>query len=105
MATRYSGDVTIRVGCPESGGYQVRITRGKDHAWSQNIQPPATGFGAGVAYDSPAAIDAVARAALAFAEDLGADISPEIETATLTARDTGYTCTFVQYAVRRTKRG
>lgn len=78
MAKRFSGHATISItyhdGDRTSGGqpfYKYTISsRGKSVA-SGRVRPPASGFGRGIAYDSAAAYDQSARAALNFALDDG----------------------------------
>ena len=69
MATRYSGKLRISAVLDDrTGNYRVGVTDGK-HRWRGSVGAPASGFGAGVAYDSPRAFDQVASAALSFASD------------------------------------
>ena len=69
MATRYSGKLRISAVLDDrTGNYRVGVTDGK-HRWRGSVGAPASGFGAGIGYDSPAAYDSVAHAALSFASD------------------------------------
>ena len=81
MAIRYSGNATIRVTYRDSGDYACSVSVAGRSVWSGTVGAPASGFGPGVAYDSPEAYDSTARAALAFAEeDTGGDaIQPDWE--------------------------
>ena len=84
MAIRYSGGLKINVVYQDRGDYRVVVTeygpdashrhplrqfQGTPKKWVGIVKPPASGFGRGVAYDSPEAYDQTARAALAFAAD------------------------------------
>ena len=73
MATRYSGDLVIRLRYVDAayGEYRVRIldARSGEELWDGTIGAPRAGFGPGIAYDSKRAYDETARAAIAFAED------------------------------------
>ena len=68
MARRFSGNATIYLSYTDRGDYRVTIgVEGRD-AWRGRVNPPAAGFGPGIAYDSSEAYDQTARAAIAFAE-------------------------------------
>lgn len=76
MATRYSGEVVIRVqwvdrihgNCPHGGHYKTSVSvRGK-HVWSGVVCAPAS-LPRGQGVDSPKAYDDTAHAALSFADD------------------------------------
>ena len=84
MAIRYSGLVKINVVYRDQGDYRAVVTlndpedfrrhplkafRKKAPSWTGFINPPAAGFGRGIAYDSPEAYDQTAHAALSFADD------------------------------------
>lgn len=69
MATRYSGNATIRMVYQDSGDYACTVSVAGRNVWTGTVGAPAVGFGDGIAYDSPDAYDETARAALAFAED------------------------------------
>src|SRR5271154_2102197 len=73
MTTRYSGKITIRV-LYDDRGYKASVTDGH-YTWRGYIDPPASGFGPGIAYDSPRAYDSAAHAALSFANDEMGDLS------------------------------
>ncbi len=70
MATRYSGNLTIRVLYKDQGHYKCSVT-GPGVRWSGLITPARGGFGAGVAYDSEKAYDEIAESALSFASAEG----------------------------------
>lgn len=93
MATRYSGDLTIRVQWidkahtgPHGGYYRCTISRGKNHLWSGAINA-AQHITDGV--DSSASYDSTARAALAFADHEGADVESAAYAADLSDRWVG----------------
>jgi hypothetical protein len=67
MATRYSGNATIRIHFTEMDDYGVSISAGGRNVYRGTVGAPAVGFGPGVAYDSSEAFDETARAALSFA--------------------------------------
>lgn len=77
MAIRYSGNATIRLTYRDQGDYKVTIAVGGRNVWRGAVGAPASGFGEGIAYDGPEAYDATARAALAFAENEGAEFTDE----------------------------
>jgi len=94
MAKRYIGDavVTIKyVGTDRDGRDEyVGTIRVENYAWKfSSLYAPAVGFGAGVAYDSPAAYDSMAKAAVSFGSyyttcNRGDDVpdwAPDAETA------------------------
>jgi hypothetical protein len=68
MAKRYSGEVVVTVVYEDRGDYKATVAIGRRNVWSDRIGAPASGFGRGVAYDSPKAYDSTARAALSFAD-------------------------------------
>ena len=87
MAKRYVGDACIRIQFKQAqvGGdyYHCSISMKGQHLATLTIRPPPVGYGDGVAYDSPAAYDQVAIAALALAgddarEETSADIAGDI---------------------------
>jgi len=75
MAIRYSGNVTIRLTYKDAhfwhgeyvaeGYYGRVIVNGQ--GYSSEVRPPLSGFGSGIAYDSPEAYDEIARSMVAFA--------------------------------------
>ena len=66
-AVRYSGSVRIELTYQDSDGcYDGKVVVG-GHTYSVSVGPPASGYGPGVAYDSPEAYDRAAHAALSFA--------------------------------------
>jgi hypothetical protein len=67
MATRYSGNLVIRVLYDDRGDYKCSVT-GPGGNWRGRVRPAPAGFGAGVGYDSPRAYDEIARSAVSFAE-------------------------------------
>jgi hypothetical protein len=69
MAKRYSGRAVVTVTYQDRGDYKCSVSIGKRAVWSGRISAPKSGFGRGVAYDSPAAYDHTAETALSFAED------------------------------------
>jgi hypothetical protein len=106
MATRYSGNATIRVVYLDHLTYQCRVSVDGRSVWHGWIGPPERGFGPGIAYDSPRAYDSTARAALAFAEDEGMDLSLDHEMVTqitgpANQDGTGNTCTIDRVQVGR----
>lgn len=64
MARRYCGSIAIDVVYADYEVYRVRVL-----GRSFNVGAPASGFGAGIGYDSSEAYDQVARAAVSFSED------------------------------------
>ena len=88
MAIRYSGGLKINVVYRDAGDYRAVIT---DYTQGQAprstkpfpfktrsvparkavifVRPAASGFGRGIAYDSPRAYDEIAGSALSFADD------------------------------------
>jgi DNA-directed RNA polymerase subunit RPC12/RpoP len=84
MATRYCGNARISLTYRDRDIYAVRVygPESKRALWSGTIGAPAAGFGPGIAYDSPAAYDETARAAIAFADHdtMLMNTSPEVET-------------------------
>ena len=73
MAIRYSGGLKINVIYRDNGDYRAVITEYGPRRSLQRevhiIRPATSGFGRGVAYDSPQAYDEMAHAALSFADD------------------------------------
>jgi hypothetical protein len=66
-AVRYSGSVRIELTYEDSDGcYDGKVVV-DGHTYSVSVGPPASGYGPGVAYDSPEAYDRAAHAALSFA--------------------------------------
>jgi hypothetical protein len=66
-AVRYSGSVRIELTYQDSDGcYDGKVVVG-GHTYGVSVGPPASGYGPGIAYDSPEAYDRAARAALSFA--------------------------------------
>ena len=66
-AVRYSGSVRIELTYQDSDGcYDGKVVV-DGHTYSVSVGPPASGYGPGVAYDSPEAYDRAAHAALSFA--------------------------------------
>jgi hypothetical protein len=66
-AVRYSGSVRIELSYNDSDGcYDGKVVV-DGHTYSVSVGPPASGYGPGVAYDSPEAYDRAAHAALSFA--------------------------------------
>lgn len=86
MAKRYCGNLKIRItycdGNMEypSGYYRCSVT-GRGGKWSGIVGPAASGFGRGIAYDSPVAYDTVARSAVSFATDAVNDLTDDAELA------------------------
>ncbi len=68
MATRYSGNVQIRL--TYTGGlddcYDGKV-RADGHSYAVSVYAPKVGFGPGIAYDSPEAYDQAAHSMLSFA--------------------------------------
>ena len=76
MAIRYSGGLKINVVYRDAGDYRAVVTEYGHGASRRNkavvfVRPAASGFGRGIAYDSPKAYDEIARSALSFAVDDG----------------------------------
>ena len=66
-AVRYSGSVRIELTYQDSDGcYDGKVVV-SGHTYSVAVGPPASGYGPGIAYDSPEAYDRAAHAALSFA--------------------------------------
>lgn len=64
---RYRGSVRIELSYDDSDGcYDGEVIVG-GHTYSVAVGPPASGYGPGIAYDSPEAYDRAAHAALSFA--------------------------------------
>jgi hypothetical protein len=79
MAKRYSGNLLINVTYNDKNFYRTSVSSGGQPLWSGIVRPAPTGFGPGVAYDSPKAYDEVAQTAIAFAEDEKGGIADEAE--------------------------
>ena len=80
MARRYSGNLSVTVLYEDEGRdgrYRVTVSNGRD-AYKTFLRPPASGFGPGIAYDSPEAYDRVARAAISFAIDEHPEAFPDV---------------------------
>lgn len=74
MAIRYSGGLKINVVYRDAGDYRAVVTEYGYGALRRNkavvfVRPAASGFGRGIAYDSPIAYDEIAASALTFADD------------------------------------
>lgn len=69
MAKRYSGRAVVTVTYKDDGAYRAVVAVGGKNVWRGSIAPPWAGYGPGISYDSPAAYDRTARAALSFAMD------------------------------------
>ena len=72
MAHRYSGTVRIDVsyfGGADGRHYDCSVYAIGEKPWHGGVGAAPAGFGPGVAYDSPAAYDSIARSALSFAAD------------------------------------
>jgi len=69
MATRYSGNLRITCTYRDRGDYKCTVTPHGGKAHTVFVNPPASGYGPGISYDSPEAYDRVAHAAIAFAAD------------------------------------
>lgn len=78
MARRYSGRVSIDVVYKDEGYYDVKVKSPEVPRYIFTIEPPASGFGPGVAYDSPEAYDSVAKSAAAFANDKYPELDSEL---------------------------
>jgi hypothetical protein len=78
MARRFAGDalsIYVKINA-DSESYDCRVVahkysscRGTAAAYPVTVGAPASGFGLGIAYDSPVAYDRIAKSALAFAQD------------------------------------
>lgn len=78
MAKRTIGNLTVSMRIDDSTGehYFCRVSiKGTRTAWTGRVGAPRVGFGAGVAYDSTRAYDAIAQAAVAFASSPTGDES------------------------------
>lgn len=83
MAVRYCGRAVVRVYYSALDSYRGTITVPKDgrrqgstHRFA-DLHPPARGYGARIAYDSPEAYDRTVCAALSFALAEGSDCTDE----------------------------
>ena len=66
-AVRYSGSVRIELTYEDSDGcYDGKVVV-DGHTYSVSVGAPASGYGPGIAFDSPEAYDRAAHAALSFA--------------------------------------
>ena len=79
MAKRYSGNLQINVAYDDRGHYRTSVSRGGTNLWHGRVDPAPSGFGPGVAYDSPQAYDQIARSTLAFADDEVGGIGDDAE--------------------------
>lgn len=79
MAKRYSGSLQINVVYDDRGHYRTTVSSGGKLLWRGTVNPAPSGFGPGVAYDSPQAYDEVASSAIAFADDEKGDIADEAD--------------------------
>lgn len=70
MAKRYSGRVVVTVLYDDHDYYKASVAVPGRSVWQGRIYPPKSGYGAGVAYDSPKAYDRTARAAISFAREV-----------------------------------
>jgi hypothetical protein len=66
-AVRYCGSVRIELSYDDSDGCYDGKVIVDGHTYSVSVGPPASGYGPGIAYDSPEAYDRAAHAALSFA--------------------------------------
>ena len=66
-AVRYSGSVRIELTYQDSDGCYDGKVIVSGHSYSVCVGAPSSGYGPGVAYDSPEAYDRAAHAALSFA--------------------------------------
>lgn len=66
MAIRFSGNCKVSVKYTDRGDYRCSVSCG-EVSTRLTVNPPASGYGPGVAYDSPQAYDSAARAAISFA--------------------------------------
>jgi hypothetical protein len=80
MATRYCGNLRIRIRLlADSVSYRCNVSLWVDRVRSAGwvtytcvVDAPASGYGTGIAYDSPEAYDRTAHAAVSFgSHDLG----------------------------------
>jgi len=79
MAKRYSGSLQISVIYDDRGHYRTSVSSGGKLLWRGTVNPAPSGFGPGVAYDSPQAYDEVASSVIAFADDEVGGIADEAE--------------------------
>jgi hypothetical protein len=79
MAKRYSGNLTINVVYDDKNFYKTSVSEGGKLLWRGTVNPAPSGFGPGVAYDSPKAYDEIAQTAIAFAEDEIGGVADEAE--------------------------
>ncbi len=79
MAKRYSGSLQINVTYDDRGHYRTSISSGGKLLWRGTVNPAPSGFGPGIAYDSPQAYDEVASSAISFADDEKGDIADEAD--------------------------
>lgn len=95
MANRYSGSLKIHVVYDDHGHYRTSVSSGGKLLWRGNVNPAPSGFGPGIAYDSPKAYDEIASSAIAFADDEKRGIADEAE----------FDEDLTGYLIRRTPRG
>jgi hypothetical protein len=90
-AVRYGGSVRIELTYQDSDGcYDGKVVVG-GHTYSISVGPPASGYGPGIAYDSPEAYDRAAHAALSFAAaDKEWGQGSDIFTASAEIRESGW---------------
>lgn len=67
MATRYSGNVQIRLTYYDDDQCYHGKVKSQGHTYSICVGAPAAGYGPGIAYDSSVAYDRASHAALSFA--------------------------------------
>lgn len=98
MARRIIGGAAVTIRYFDSGDYRGQISA-NGHVWRfADLHAPAVGFGPGIAYDSPAAYDEMARSAVSFGSyytswnrgDDTPDWAPSPETADAIAEATEY---------------
>jgi len=95
MAKRYSGNLQINVVYDDKNFYRTSVSSGGKLLWRGTVNPAPSGFGPGVAYDSPKAYDEVASSAIAFADDEVRGLADEAE----------FDENLTGYLIRRSPRG
>lgn len=120
MAKRYIGDAVIRIQLSDANGnpYVGTVSAGGRVWHFKDLQAPAIGFGAGVAYDSSEAYDRMAASAVSFGsyytthnrpDDPNDDNLagyPDAETADAISNATSWACDDQgNYSVRRSPNG
>lgn len=75
MATRISGRLKLSVTYRDAGHYTGSVAHNGRQLYKATLNPPASGFGRGVSYDSPEAYDSVARSLLSFAINETEDVA------------------------------